>query len=515
MSHPDPDRRCPECGGPTSAVGETTLRSLLTDAAASSLEDARGFRFCPATGCETVYVQPATGRRFSKADVRVRVGQKESEPPRPVCYCFDHTAEEIEAEVLAHGTSRIAEQIAAKCRQGLQRCAETNPQGRCCLGNVRAVAEAAQLRQAGSSAPAASVALVGVSSTAARGSASGADGGARPAAGAGAGAEGLGGPEPAVASGRAGAACCAASAEGDVQDCSSDTSAAVPLVDEGGGAGPGTGELEDRSEAGSDADPARSVTPALAPAPTAVPARASAAAPLLGARGGALATAGAVLSAALSSACCWLPLLLVGLGVSASGLAGALEAYRPVLLVATAILLGLGFYQSYLRPKRCAPGEACAAPSPRLQRWNRILLWVATALAVAFAAFPQALSALLSSDGPATVETMQGTGPGTSLRPVRARVEGMTCEACAIHVREELARLPGATNARVDFARKEAVVLLPPQVDPASVRSAIERAGYRGELLSPGPAGPGESAGGSAEGAVRSPESPQKAPRDP
>ncbi len=71
--------------------------------------------------------------------MRVRIGQKATASPRVVCYCFDHTIEEIEAEVVATGTSTIADAIGEKCKQGLDRCEETNPQGSCCLGNVRAV----------------------------------------------------------------------------------------------------------------------------------------------------------------------------------------------------------------------------------------------------------------------------------------------------------------------------------------------------------------------------------------
>jgi hypothetical protein len=45
----------------------------------------------------------------------------------------------------------IIEDIEEQCRQGLDRCEVANPQGRCCLGNVKAVARAVGAASAGSS----------------------------------------------------------------------------------------------------------------------------------------------------------------------------------------------------------------------------------------------------------------------------------------------------------------------------------------------------------------------------
>src|SRR5436190_590252 len=78
------------------------------------------------------------------------------------------------------------------------------------------------------------------------------------------------------------------------------------------------------------------------------------------ARGERLATLGTVVSAILASSCCWVPLLLLGLGllgVSTSGLARimkvGLESYRTTFTVVTFAFLGLAFYFTY-RPRRPA-----------------------------------------------------------------------------------------------------------------------------------------------------------------
>ncbi len=117
-----------------------------------------------------------------------------------------------------------------------------------------------------------------------------------------------------------------------------------------------------------------------------------------GAKAGLLSAAGAVMTALLSSACCWLPLALIAFGASAAGVASFFEAYRGILLVVTTLLLGSGFYYVYIRKPKCAPGDACAVPNPRLQRTNKVLLWVATVFVVVFAAFPDYIGALVGGD---------------------------------------------------------------------------------------------------------------------
>jgi len=70
-------------------------------------------------------------------------------------------------------------------------------------------------------------------------------------------------------------------------------------------------------------------------------------------------------------------------GISGAWIANltALEPYKPYLLIATAIVIGLGFWHVYFRPQvACADGSYCAQPS---SRWlTKTALWVGTLLAV-------------------------------------------------------------------------------------------------------------------------------------
>ena len=96
----------------------------------------------------------------------------------------------------------------------------------------------------------------------------------------------------------------------------------------------------------------------------------------------------AIGAAFLASLCCVGPLVFVAFGVGA-GLASTFEPLRPLFTLITVVLLALGFYVVYRRPVApvCAPGDACAVPRDRTR--DRLLLWVATAVALAFLTFPQ------------------------------------------------------------------------------------------------------------------------------
>ena len=57
-------------------------------------------------------------------------------------------------------------------------------------------------------------------------------------------------------------------------------------------------------------------------------------------------------------------------------------------------------------------------------------------------------------------------------------LEGMTCEACAVHNQASLNELPGVRSAKVSYEEKNALVLAEKSVTENTIRSAIEKAGY-------------------------------------
>lgn len=145
-------------------------------------------------------------------------------------------------------------------------------------------------------------------------------------------------------------------------------------------------------------------------------------------RGERVAKVGTLVSAVVASSCCWLPPLLILMGLSGAGIVATLEAYRPVFMVGTFGFLGMAFYFTYRPRKTASQGdcrtEDCCAPVVKpgrrlnMMTLNKAMLWVVTAAALMFLFFPQYVTALIVPDDTEFTAAMN--------RTVLA-VEGMTC----------------------------------------------------------------------------------------
>ena len=130
--------RCRRCGAQGRKVHPETMESLLTPEARVRLRDTTYF-FDRTAGCDVVYFSNEAESYFSKDELKVLVGIKETEPPVPICYCFGHTAESAREEILETGHSTVADRITAEVEAGNCACEIKNPSGRCCLGEVNQV----------------------------------------------------------------------------------------------------------------------------------------------------------------------------------------------------------------------------------------------------------------------------------------------------------------------------------------------------------------------------------------
>ena len=74
---------------------------------------------------------------MEKKDVRVRVGLKERAEPVVLCCCFGFTEGMVREEIRKTGRCMIPQRIAVEIKAGHCACEVRNPQGSCCLGNVR------------------------------------------------------------------------------------------------------------------------------------------------------------------------------------------------------------------------------------------------------------------------------------------------------------------------------------------------------------------------------------------
>jgi copper chaperone CopZ len=190
-----------------------------------------------------------------------------------------------------------------------------------------------------------------------------------------------------------------------------------------------------------------------------------------------LTLAGSVAAAILSSACCWLPLLLLAFGASAAGVSGFFERWRPVFLIVAAALLGAGFYVVCFRKASCADGACEAAPRSR-RVFSQVMLWVAAALVGAFALFPKYAGTVAGMVHGSRGADESSAGVSSAALH-RFAVEGMTCEACATTLQADLEKIEGIASARVDFSTKTAEVRSDAAGVDALVRAAAERHGYR------------------------------------
>lgn len=387
---------CPSCAKTGKRVNSVTVRALLKQQYAegmattehscgntngnrefgckSTTADA-GWRFCDSPDCDVVYFSEKGDTRFTKSQLKVLVGVKETTGERRLCYCFGHSAASIKDELRTKCRSDALEDIRAKMKDPGCHCETSNPSGSCCLGNVTKGIQIAQ------------------------------------------------------------------------EELGMNDSNVTP------------------------ASTAKSSTN----------------------RGEMSAKIGVVVSAIMASACCWLPLLLLAVGVSGAGIAATLEAYRPLLIVVTYGFLAAAFYFTY-RPKKAAAeaGHGCCAPEPaeeegcctsagkrrfNLMTFNKAILWVVTVLAVAFLFFPSYVG-LLFGTGNKTAVT-------ASMNRAVFKIEGMTCEGCATTVVQAIRQVPGVLAVEVSYEKKQAVVgtefccLVPKD----KILAALKTAGYSGKFV--------------------------------
>lgn len=209
-------------------------------------------------------------------------------------------------------------------------------------------------------------------------------------------------------------------------------------------------------------------------------------------RGEKIAKVGTVVSAIMASACCWLPLVLLAVGVSGAGIAATLEAYRPLFIVVTFGFLGAAVYFTYRPRKSAAAGHGCCATEPaegedccaptgkrrfNMMALNKVMLWVVTVLAVAFLFFPNYVGLLFGPGNDAAVTE--------NMNRAVFEIEGMTCEGCATTVAQAIRQVPGVVAVEVSYEKKQAIVATAASqpIPTETILAALKKAGYSGRLI--------------------------------
>ena len=186
---------------------------------------------------------------------------------------------------------------------------------------------------------------------------------------------------------------------------------------------------------------------------------------------------GSVVAAITASLCCIGPLVAVAIGASGFAAAGFFTKWRPFLLASTFALLGLAWFLTYRKSKQqCADGSCSTNP---VARWNRVVLWMATAAVFVSAAFPNLSSALLRKES-ATGESVNFTAANV----LKVRIPSMDCAACAASIRKTLSAEAGVRRADVSFDTKDAVVYYDAnRISREEVIATINKTGFKAEPL--------------------------------
>jgi mercuric ion transport protein len=192
-----------------------------------------------------------------------------------------------------------------------------------------------------------------------------------------------------------------------------------------------------------------------------------------------LALGGSVLSAITASLCCIGPLVAVIVGASSFAAAGLFAQWRPLFLVITALMLAMAWYLTYRHPEadHCWT-EGC--PENPVAKWNKIILWLATAFVLAIAAFPT-----YSGEAARLLVPAGASNSGSDqekIATLQVNIPSMDCGSCAAGIEAKLNKQDGVQAAQVDFATKAAVIHFDPgKLSPERVTALIHEMGFKAE----------------------------------
>jgi len=186
-------------------------------------------------------------------------------------------------------------------------------------------------------------------------------------------------------------------------------------------------------------------------------------------------TLAGIVAAILASSCCIGPLILAGLGISSVGIFSSLEKYRPLFMIITFAFIGTSFYLTYRKKKS---DECCDINKVKIDRIKKVTLWVITAVVVGLLLFPYLYGSFGKSDSVAPMSD--------DLQKVVIKVEGMTCEACAISINSVLSKIQSVSAVNVSLKKGEAIVgfdNIVNDIPTSRLLTAIEDIGYKPSLV--------------------------------
>lgn len=136
---------CPECADKGRLMKIITLKSLLVPSALAKLEPSASYKMCINKACSVVYFSEKQ-EVFKTIDMKVEVYTKSDDEDCPVCYCFGWTKKRVIQEFEETGRTTALEEITAHTKAGRCGCEVNNPEGSCCLGNIKRLIDSLTIR---------------------------------------------------------------------------------------------------------------------------------------------------------------------------------------------------------------------------------------------------------------------------------------------------------------------------------------------------------------------------------
>lgn len=127
--------KCSQCAGASRYVTKRTMLLMLKPELFERISDGQ-YYFCSNFDCGIVYFPEHQGTCFFTNDLRVRVGTKEKQDPKPLCYCFGFDESDFRDEINRTGKTVTLGRIAELLKAGMCACETRNPSGACCLGDI-------------------------------------------------------------------------------------------------------------------------------------------------------------------------------------------------------------------------------------------------------------------------------------------------------------------------------------------------------------------------------------------
>jgi copper chaperone CopZ len=187
-------------------------------------------------------------------------------------------------------------------------------------------------------------------------------------------------------------------------------------------------------------------------------------------------TGAGVLTAIAASLCCITPViaLLAGSSSIAANFSWV-EPARPYLIGLSVAVLAFAWYLK-LKPAKANDIDCnCETTKKASFLQSKTFLTIVTVFAILMMTFP--LYAKVFYPKPKALATLAVVD---NKQQVKFTIQGMTCEACEVHVNNELSKVTGVLAYKTSYATRSSLVSFDKsKVDAKTIEAAINKTGYK------------------------------------